>query len=71
MDEVIPIPTYDDRRAAMEVVAQFGAPLGRTLIFWVPNTSATRPAPKISRRMPSTRTYQSTVTSTSRQLSTT
>src|ERR1700682_6132571 len=57
--------------ASTAPVSQFGAPLGRTLIFWLPKTSAMRLSPKTSRRIPSTRTYQSAVASTSLQLSTT
>src|SRR4029078_2217132 len=52
-------------------VSQFGAPVGRTLIFWLPNRNADRPSPNTSRSIPSTRRYQSIVVSTSRQLSTT
>ena len=57
----------DARRVDRAAVTQFGAPVGRTLIFWSPNRSAIRPSPNTSRAMPSTRTYQSTVASTSRR----
>src|SRR3954447_7801471 len=57
--------------ASTAPVSQLSAPLGRTLIFWLPKTKAIRFSPKTSRRMPSTRTYQSVVVSTSRQLRTT
>src|SRR3981189_3517870 len=60
-----------DPGASTAPVSQFGAPLGRTLIFWLPKINATRPSPKTSRLIPRTCTYQSAVASTSRQLSTT
>src|ERR1700712_1058269 len=60
-----------DPGASTAPVSQFGAPVGRTLIFWFPNRNATLPSPNTSRSIPSTRTYQSLVASTSRQFNTT